>query len=294
MSHSNVPPGSNYPDLPSVRGFSRRQYGELHAKDQAVKTSKKLQIEANWGVDVQECLPEDIRPKCEIKKGSKARVGDAVIVDEVWWNWSVELLKCIEELSSMTVNDIEYARTLLTIEVNHRHENPKSAQRKIAELLLGDAQRVVDDTRKKANNRANQITYSDNDQIDEMDYSSDPYPVARTGGGTQANDMEDEEYEGYEQFANEGAGDYDFSPNPDNGANAADAGRRRASQPQQNPHGFEALGNTYQSLGDQLKTTELKARAARLRAEAARVEAQATQLEMLAMELRERIEAGEE
>lgn len=288
-----------YPDLPEIRGFSRRQYGELHPKDQAVKTSKRLQIESNWGVDIQECLPPAIRPKCELKKGSKARVGDAILVDEVWWNWSVELLKCVEELSSMTVNDIEYARTLLSIEVGARQENPKSTQRKIAELLLGDAQRVVDDTRRKANTRAatqgpNHGVYQDNNQVDAMEYQSDPYSTFRNGNNGQmehvngGQDYEDEQYTG--QGSGNGNGDYGFSPDNGSGGYPFSPPNGRAMP----EHSYETMRDNPMSLSDQLKMTELKARVARLKAEAARVEAQATQLELMARELRERVETGEE
>ena len=129
----------------------RRLFKDLHHKDQQIKQTKRLCIEKNWSCSIDDCLPEVIRPRIELKRGAKARIGED-IGTEAWWNWSVELLKALEELSSMSINELDYARELLVIEVQHRQANPKSAQRKIMEVLLGDAQRVVEEQRRRVAN----------------------------------------------------------------------------------------------------------------------------------------------
>jgi hypothetical protein len=54
----------------------RRAFEELHPRDRTVKTNRRTRIEANWGLSVQECIPMKIRPRVELKKGAKIRVGD--------------------------------------------------------------------------------------------------------------------------------------------------------------------------------------------------------------------------
>ncbi|KAG8625475.1 hypothetical protein KVT40_007226 [Elsinoe batatas] len=130
-------------------GYKRREYEELHPKDQQIKQTKKLCIEKNWNTPIEHCLPANIVPRIEVKKGAKARIGDPEREPEVWWNWSVELLKAIEELSMMTEGDVGYAKRLLTCEVEGRQDDPKSSQRKVLEVLLGDVQKVVDEQRKR-------------------------------------------------------------------------------------------------------------------------------------------------
>ncbi|KAF4548338.1 Hypothetical protein D9617_29g007150 [Elsinoe fawcettii] len=130
-------------------GTKRREFSDLHPKDQQIKQTKKLCIEANWHTPIEHCLPARIVPRVEVKKGAKARVDDAEAEPEIWWNWSVELLKAIEELSIMTEGDVGYAKNLLTIEVEGRQQNPRSSQRKVLEVLLGDVQKVVDEQRKR-------------------------------------------------------------------------------------------------------------------------------------------------
>lgn len=159
---------------------TRRAFNDLHAKDQAVKQAKKMCIEQAWGVKIDDLLPYEIRPRVERRKGAKARMGDIDPGHEAWWNWSCELLRALDELSSLLPNELEYARELLQIEVEHRQANPKSPQRKILELLLGDAQRVVDETRRRladANDQDNAKTLYEQDNAKTTYSQEAPKPV---------------------------------------------------------------------------------------------------------------------
>ncbi|KAH0411296.1 hypothetical protein KCU90_g18944, partial [Aureobasidium melanogenum] len=126
----------------------RRKFEELHPRDRNVKTNRKTRIEANWGCDVQDCIPKKIRPRVELKKGAKIRVGDLGSLEEIWWNWSVELLRGLEELSTMMAGKLQIAQELMIHEVQKRQVDSKNPQRRVAELLLGDIQRLVDNVKR--------------------------------------------------------------------------------------------------------------------------------------------------
>lgn len=282
---------SSQPAHPSPE-FVRRQFEELHPKDQQAKTGKKLHIEKNWDCNIQECLPREIRPRCEIKKGSKARMGDAGLTEEIWWNWSVELLKCLEELSAMTVGNHELAQELLVIAVQERQENPKSTQRKIVELLLGDAQRVCDERRRSLTNAA----------VENIGGMSGPSDHTGAMVEADAHDMDFEEQysgmdyqdEGYPPFEGHGIGNnqagfssphyggYDYTPE----TGLDDAGGDTGPAPGPSHRGATEMGPPTapgafpRSSQDNLCVFELKAHAARLRAQAAQVEAQVAQHEL--------------
>lgn len=281
--------GNRDPALPRDSNFVRRRYEDLHPKDQQVKQSKKLCIESNWGCEIQDCLPVNIRPRCEVKKGSKARVGDADIAEEVWWNWSVELLKSIEELSNVTVGNLQYAQTLFSIEVNRRQSNPKSTQRKILELLLGDAQRVVDEERKKVMNEGEPDgvageyegeyeagVYEADYEADAMQHQTELYHGI--GANTYNNNMPVND-------------DYDYGDVPKHLIHYNGGGTVARTEAEQ----FVpvTVGTSRDVVAGHLKTTELKARAAHLRAEANRFEAEACQLEAEAQEARKQLQSME-
>jgi hypothetical protein len=126
----------------------RRPFEELHPRDRNVKTNRKARIEANWLCNVQECVPMKIRPRVELKKGAKIRVGDMAGNEEIWWNWSVELLRGLEELSTMMAGKLNVAQELMIHEVQKRQSDGKNPQRRVAELLLGDMQRLVDNVKR--------------------------------------------------------------------------------------------------------------------------------------------------
>ena len=282
---------------PVSNEFARREFHDLHPKDQQIKQTKKLCIEKNWQCSIQECLPDEIRPRCEVKKGAKARVGDPDIIEEIWWNWSVELLKSLEELSAMTVGDFDFARELLVIEVEQRQQNPKSAQRKILELLLGDAQRVVDEQRKRAAARYEQDAmggddgaagmtmaleygggYAHNYSRPALDHQADFFVEANNHMATVEDAMSSSPPEST-QYQPSYAPMQPAGPQTQPTDRAGMASGQYMMQDQMPAH-------TRQSAVEHLKITELKARAFRLRAEAANFEAQAVQLEVKTRELR--------
>ncbi|KAI5212812.1 hypothetical protein AUEXF2481DRAFT_41744 [Aureobasidium subglaciale EXF-2481] len=122
----------------------RRQFEELHPRDRKVKTNRRDRIQANWGCDIGLVIPQPIRPRIELKKGAKVRVGDLVGDEEIWWNWSVEVLRSLEELSTMLAGNLPMAQELLLTEVHKRQKDATNPQRKVAELLLGDVQRIAE------------------------------------------------------------------------------------------------------------------------------------------------------
>jgi len=303
-----------------VDGFARRRFEDLHPKDQQIKQSKKLCIEQNWRCKIQHCLPDDIRPRIEIKKGAKARIGDDPVEEEAWWNWSVEILKALEELSSMTMGDLDYSRELLTIEVEHRQQNPKSTQRKILELLLGDVQRVVDDQRKKLAADNAMDTYNElyGPGGAPMDYDHSVAPMRnRYSAIEQGNtfiDPPQDDYDmaggphnalvgdygitggnGYDDYAANGGADMEepmpHMSSPTLRPSSSAKSSTKAANPTYNmPRAApNQVPQTRQSVVENLKTTEMKARAARLRAEAVRFEAECVALEVKARELREQL-----
>lgn len=157
------------------RHVGHREFTDLHPEAQKIKLGRRIRIERNWGCDIQDCLPEEIRPRVEVMKGHKARVGEPGSEEEVWWNWSVELLRALEKWSELTSNKLTFAQEMLRLEVQQRQQNPESVQKKIAELLLGDVQRVVSHTRREKQRRErekNKSAFIEEDS-DEYDNSKD-------------------------------------------------------------------------------------------------------------------------
>lgn len=296
----------------------RRPFEQVHPKDQQVKQTKKLCIEANWRCDILDAVPAEFRPKVEKKKGSKIRMGDPDAHDEHWWNWSVELLKTIEELSSMTTHDHDHAYNLLKVEVEARHMNPKSPQRRIREVLLGDVQRVLEEVRTRlAEANAQDTMHSDNvfgvnyqqqRLIDSQPALHPPQPALNPYAQYQS------EYASAKRLK-AAPSTPTYSPITDPGSSAGltlDATPSLAprdtlalsSSDQSRPYGGTAArpqilpattrASTSYSQEDwraDLGAAEkLKAKAKRLRAEAAKFEAEAAEMEAAARELREQAE----
>lgn len=277
----------------------RRRFSQVHIKDQQIKQTKKLCIEANWQCDIMDAIPAEFRPKVEHKKGSKILIGDRNMHDEHWWNWSVELIKAIEELSSMTTNDHVFAYSLLRVEVEARQMNPRSPKRRVQEIVLGDVQRVLEDVRKRladANAQdSSDATYdANNTQLAIMDQSQLGNPYASY----------QQEYHQTKRLKG--------PPGPVSGTEAASSSLRAPGMTQdrarsarsrimppatagpsstQSP-GSSGSGGYSQDAwrADQGRVTDLKVKATRMRAEAARLEAEAAELEIQARELREQAE----
>lgn len=299
LYHEDTP--ASLPRLPLHSRLVRRPFSELHPKDQQTKQGKKLCIEANWRCDIQDCLPPAIRPRCEVKKGSKARVGDVGVAEEVWWNWSVELLKILEELSALTLGQLDFAQQLLALEVEQRQRNPKSVQRKILELVLGDGQRVVDDLRKSGHTSMEHNEQQDYMTADEMGYGGHATHAPEYVMGEA---MEDEGhmsqaayYAGMSDEIASSPMDIKREHNYTSQGFRAPAGLIAPIAPMigSNARGPNDGHNTMLAtvsqlpLEIQLQATELKAKAARLRAKASRCEVEAAQLEADQLEVQAEI-----
>ncbi|KAF2149898.1 hypothetical protein K461DRAFT_35732 [Myriangium duriaei CBS 260.36] len=292
-----MPPARTRPVEQSVK---YRAFGDLHYKDQQLKQTKKLCIEQNWQCSIEECLPPAIRPRVEVKKGAKARVDDKGVSEEKWWNWSVELLKSVEELSSMTEGELQYAQQLLEIEVELRQNNPRSSQRKILELLLGDAQKVVDEQRKRL-----AVKYT-TDAIDLAGDSMDPqydhlgYSPTRALGNVQYEGLNNvRSSQSLIRTSNQHGLDAQMQPglHQDPAQNMlADLPRRSSNVAPRNSSGrYEGTlqDDSLDDIRGHLNATELRAQAAKLRARLMQMEMEAVEIEAQARELQDNSANGD-
>ncbi|KAI4715302.1 hypothetical protein E4T48_08527 [Aureobasidium sp. EXF-10727] len=261
----------------------RRKFEELHPRDRNVKTNRKTRIEANWGCSVQECIPMKIRPRVELKKGAKIRIGDAAGAEEIWWNWSVELLRGLEELSTMMSSKRTVAQELLVHEVQKRQGDDKNPQRRVAELLLGDVQRVVDNVKRhQAGKAAKGIQQQDVDMMTFQELEREPGPGVKKQG-QQAQDETPE-------YTDDGFSPGDMpSPTP---ASAYMHNGTHQANGITNTNPINLFNNPVRSVGAhmpksteqlneslQVDAMEMRARAKRLRGQAMRLEAEAFDLE---------------
>ncbi|CAD0082534.1 unnamed protein product [Aureobasidium vineae] len=261
----------------------RRKFEELHPRDRNVKTNRRTRIEANWGCSVQECIPMKIRPRVELKKGAKIRVGDAAGVEEIWWNWSVELLRGLEELSTMMSGKPTVAQELMIHEVQKRQGDGKNPQRRVAELLLGDIQRVVDNVKRhQAEEAAKGIQQQDIDMKTFRELEREPGPGVKK--------QEEQAQDQTPEYTDDGLSPGDMpSPIPasaymHNGAHQINGTSNMNSLNLFNnpprPVGTHMLKSTEQlNESLQIDAMEMRARAKRLRGQAMRLEAEAFDLE---------------
>jgi hypothetical protein len=265
----------------------RRAFEDLHPRDRTVKTNRRTRIEANWGVSVQECIPMKIRPRVELKKGAKIRVGDIAGSEEIWWNWSVELLRGLEELSTMMAGKLGVAQELMIHEVQKRQIDGKNPQRRVAELLLGDIQRVVDNVKRHQAYLAGkgQVQQDTNvSTIQELDREPGPSTMEQEG---QVQEEESPEY-GEERYSpsnmpfyapeaayiQEDARQVNITPNRSAPSFIATPTRPAGVQMPQMPQNTKQLNESLQ-----VDAMEMRARAKRLRGQAMRLEAEAFDLE---------------
>lgn len=289
----------------------RRPFDEVHPKDQQIKQTKRLCIEANWRCDILDAVPAEFRPKVEKKKGSKVRVGDPDSHDEHWWNWSVEFLKSIDELSSMTVHDHDHAYNLLKVEVEARHMNPKSPQRRILELLLGDVQRVLEEVRTRLaeantqNSIHNDSMFGVNHQqllIEPQQPTLNPYAQYQSEYANAKRLKAAPSTPSYSPITDSGtSAGYTHDGTPSHAArdtrafSSSDQSRAygsTAARPQILPATTRAPTSYSREdwRADLAAAENLRAKAKRLRAEAAKFEAEAAEMEAAARELREQAE----
>ncbi|KAG9548534.1 hypothetical protein KCU71_g15787, partial [Aureobasidium melanogenum] len=264
----------------------RRKFEELHPRDRNVKTNRKTRIEANWGCEVQDCIPKKIRPRVELKKGAKIRVGDLGSSEEIWWNWSVELLRGLEELSTMMAGKLQVAQELMIHEVQKRQVDSKNPQRRVAELLLGDIQRLVDNVKRHQADEAakgNQEQDVNMTTLEEHDHEPGP-SVNEQEGQAQAQTPEDTE---------DGLSPSDMtSPNPASAHTHNGTHQTNGTSNMKSPSSFDTptrpagarMVQSTKHLNESLQVdvAEMRARVVRLRGQAMRLEAEALQLETVA------------
>lgn len=264
-----------------------------------------------------------IRPRVELKKGAKVRVGDAQGAEEIWWNWSVEVLRGLEELSSMMSGKLKMAQELMMHEVQKRQQDPRHPQRRVAEFLLGDCQRVVDNVKRhQANELAEGNEQYGNQTIAELPVI--PRSVSRARGRSSARSVApvgNSPEQDLEGFLGPGPGPEDdvfvnpmSTPTPNPRAEQAFTYSRQSSvAPVPAQHdmadrspttAMNTFLNTPINRAQTLKTQNMahltnhaqvdviamRARAARLIAQAVRLEAEATNLETDAAIMRQNMD----
>lgn len=261
--------------------IQRRKFEELHPRDRNVKTNRKTRIEANWGCSVQDCIPMKIRPRVELKKGAKIRVGDIAGMEEIWWNWSVELLRGLEELSTLMAGKPEVAEALMIHEVRKRQSDGRNPQRKVAELLLGDIQRIVENVK-----RVQAAQIGDGDQ---QQQGTDMMELDRKPGPSIHKQEEEVQVEAPEYSENSFSAE-NMPPYPP-GAAYNHEGTHQVNGTLQmeapnlinnpaRPAGVRVPQNTRDlNIGLQVDAMEMRARAHHLRSQAMRLEAEAFDLE---------------
>ncbi|KAG9761297.1 hypothetical protein KCU73_g2451, partial [Aureobasidium melanogenum] len=264
----------------------RRKFEELHPRDRNVKTNRKTRIEANWGCEVQDCIPKKIRPRVELKKGAKIRVGDLGSSEEIWWNWSVELLRGLEELSTMMAGKLQVAQELMIHEVQKRQVDSKNPQRRVAELLLGDIQRLVDNVKRHQADEAakgNQEQDVNMTTLEEHDHEPGP-SVNEQEGQAQAQTPEDTE----DSLSPSNM----TSPTPASAQAHNGTHQTNGTSNIKSPSSFDTptrpagarMVQSTKHLNESLQVdvAEMRARVVRLRGQAMRLEAEALQLETVA------------
>jgi hypothetical protein len=59
-----------------------------------------------------------------------------------WHDWSLELLTQLEKFSSKTVGKVTFAQELMLLEVRQRQQSASAKYKNVAEILLGDLERI--------------------------------------------------------------------------------------------------------------------------------------------------------
>lgn len=273
----------------------RRKFDELHPRDKQTKTNRRARIETNWGANIQDCIPQKIRPRVELKKGAKIRVGDLAGIEEIWWNWSVEVLRGLEELSTMLAGKLKMAQDLMMMEVSKRQSDPRNPQRRVAELLLGDVQRVCDNVKRcQANEAANGESSQQDVNMEELEREPQPEakderkqqpqagsPIA-SDDGLFINDAPTPTPAFVPQYTTS------HGPTEDNIMAAYDLMNSPIPTNMPDTPRRQLIGCAI-PLGMQSETNVMRARASRLRAAAMRLEAEAAELESNAIDMHKKI-----
>ncbi|KAJ9666034.1 hypothetical protein H2201_003947 [Coniosporium apollinis] len=123
-------------------------FGFRSQQEQKRTLNRKFMIEENWDEVLEECIPKKIRPRKAIPgQSSKATVFQkhAPLQNDPR-HWGPEFLRCLEELASLTRNQLPKAQKLCLEEVNarqNRHGPDASSRKWVAELEVADIERVI-------------------------------------------------------------------------------------------------------------------------------------------------------
>ncbi|KAI5277039.1 hypothetical protein E4T47_00185 [Aureobasidium subglaciale] len=278
-------------------------FEELHPRDRKVKTNRRDRIQANWGCDIGLVIPQPIRPRIELKKGAKVRVGDLVGDEEIWWNWSVEVLRSLEELSTMLAGNLPMAQELLLTEVHKRQKDATNPQRKVAELLLGDVQRIAERVKIEQAKEA-AMTDSGQQDVDMKGFQETPREhgagakeekeeakaqvqaqvraQAQTQAQTQAQYREPSETGSSSNIMTSPHVKYAYDRRPIRQVNSSMNNMEPSSLHTPLTHRFgprQNLSTQQSSVGLEIDVAEIRVRARQLRAQAMRLEAEAMELQ---------------
>ncbi|EME39821.1 hypothetical protein DOTSEDRAFT_27775 [Dothistroma septosporum NZE10] len=78
----------------------------LNSRDQTQKLCKRQAIETDWNAYIEDCVPEDIKPRQATYKGHKARRGDGIPAAP-WWQWSIDVMKKLDRLGIQAAEGYE-------------------------------------------------------------------------------------------------------------------------------------------------------------------------------------------
>ncbi|KAJ9637855.1 hypothetical protein H2199_007350 [Coniosporium tulheliwenetii] len=267
----------------NMRGNLPTPFAELSLSVQKRKMVFLQDIRANWGLDVEDCIPASIHPRKKTTRCLKPKITDAVELENDPRNWSFRLLDAIRDLSRRSTVSLTTARDLLETEVRSRQGSTDSTVcnrlRLTAELTEDDIRRVMatldcsasvknEQTSDETDARRPTTTINLHDPA--SDASSDPVSPSSPLSSAYSPSAEPEEQLRPALPARPTA------PVPTAVAEAAVV----RSQPTRQP------ANEEHSIAGQIRMLERKAEAKRLRAEAAEYKAEALELEANADELR--------
>ena len=235
-------------------------FDSMSEKDKTIKLLKRQQIETHWACDIQQSIPESIRPRLLKTKKSKAKIGSSA-AEAPWWRWSCKLLYKLENLADVTAGRHEYASHMMGAEVQQRQRDLTSHNKDVVEVLPADLTKLVAELRT--------IQYSaeerDDDDTSEEDEDEGDVKIEGSLRARYGDIVEDEapsierrdshvKDEMVDEDENYGRGDYNAAP-------------------------LQLYTPKKETLTTQAKIANLRAAAMRLRQEAAKREADAYQLE---------------
>ncbi|CZT15369.1 uncharacterized protein RCC_01232 [Ramularia collo-cygni] len=152
-------------DRDSFEANPPAEFLALSVVDQKSKLKRRREIESRWNCDIRDCMPLEIRPRVAAmgRGAAKAKIRENVPV-KPWWQCSVRFLTKLGKIAEMTVDDLDYAQDLMTLEVEERQRR-MGASSSVAEIVLQDLDCIIK-ALPKTHQTGNQKTpsiYSDDD-----------------------------------------------------------------------------------------------------------------------------------